>query len=166
MLPHHIQHVRQFLHRCEERGISINKDKFLFCQTEVPFKLTPEGYTISSDITDAISKFPTPSNRTDLWSFFGLVNQLASSTNEIATALAPLRPLQSSRNEFLWTPVHDSFAHTKAMLVTAPTLTYFDITKETCLHTDASTLQCRYRIRSLSKISRDGRNLENSTSGI
>ena len=143
--------MRQFLRRCEERGILLNKDKFLFCQTDVPFagfKLTPEGYTISSDITDAISKFPTPSSHTDLRSFFGLVNQLASSTSEIAAALAQLRPLLSPRNVFLWSPVHDdSFAHAKAMVVTALTLTYFDMTKETGLHTDASTLGIGFVLR-------------------
>lgn len=66
------------------------------------FELNPDGYTVSKDITDAISKFPTPSSRTDLRSFFGLINQLASSTNELATVLAPLRPLLSTRNDFVW----------------------------------------------------------------
>ena len=111
---------------------------------EVPFagfNLSPGGYTISSDITDAISKFPTPSSRTDLRSFFGLTNQLSSSTSELSKVLSPLRPLLSSRNEFLWSPVHDeAFAHAKKLLVTTPTLVYFDLKKETRLHTDASTL--------------------------
>ena len=79
----HIEHVRQFLRRCEEKGISLNRDKLKFCLMEVPFagfNLSPGGYAISSDITDVISKFPTPSSRTDLKSFFGLTNQLSSST--------------------------------------------------------------------------------------
>ena len=84
---------------------------------------------------------PTPSSRTDLRSFFGLVNQLASSTNELATVLAPLRPLLSTRNDFTWTPIHEeAFTHAKKILVTAPTLAYFDVSKETRLHTDASTV--------------------------
>ena len=140
----HVKHVRQFLRRCEEKHIALNSDKFRFCQTEIHFaglELTPDGYTISKEITDAISKFPTPSSRTDLRSFFGLVNQLASSTNEITTVLAPLRPLLSTRNDFVWTPVHDeAFTHAKMILVTAPTLAYFDTSKETRLYTDASTV--------------------------
>lgn len=64
----HVQHVRQLLQRFKEK-ISLNREKFPFCQTEVPFAgfmLTPNGYSISTDITAAISNFPTPSSRTDL----------------------------------------------------------------------------------------------------
>ena len=140
----HVEHVRQLLRRCEEKKISLNREKFRFCQTEVPFAgfmLTPEGYYISKDVTSAIAKFPTPSSRTDLRSFFGLTNQLASSTSQIANILAPLRPLLSSRNDFMWTEVHEmAFHKAKKALTTAPTLAYFDLDKETCLHTDASTM--------------------------
>ena len=140
----HVHHMRQLLQRCQEKRISLNREKFQFCQTKVSFAgftLTPDGYTISSEITDAIAKFPTPSSRTDLRSFFGLVNQLASSTNNIAEILAPLRPLLSTRNDFLWTPNHsEAFQRAKELLVTAPTLAYFDTNKETRLYTDASRL--------------------------
>ena len=51
------------------------------------------------------------------------------------------RPLLSSRNDFLWTPVHDeAFLKAKQALTTAPTLAYFDPTKDTRLYTDASRL--------------------------
>ena len=140
----HRDHVRAFLRRCEERLVSLNAEKFRFCQTETSFAgftLSSEGYAISSEITDAISNFPTPSSRTDLRSFFGLANQLATSTNNIAAVLSPLRPLLSSKNDFLWTPVHDeAFAHATKVLATAPTLAFFDARKETRLYTDASTL--------------------------
>ena len=99
----HIKHVQQFLRRCEEKNITLNSNKFRFCQIEITyagFELSADRYTICKDITNAITKFPTPSSRTDLRSFFGLVNQLASSTNELATVLAPLRPLLSTRNDF------------------------------------------------------------------
>ena len=71
------------------------------------FKLMPFGYSVSDDIIEAIAQFWTPGSRTDLRSFCGLVNQLASCTNDIAKVLVPLRPLLSSWNEFLWTQVHD-----------------------------------------------------------
>ena len=140
----HLQHVREILRHCENKGISLNRDKFKFCQPQAHFAgltLTPEGYSVSNDIVDAIAKFPTPSSRTDLRSFIGLTNQLASSTNELATILAPLQPLLSTRNEFLWTQVHDNaFMKAKQSLSSAPTLAYFDASKETHLYTDASTL--------------------------
>ena len=140
----HIQHLREALRRCEQQKISLNREKFKFCLTEVQFAgftLTSEGYSVNKSIVKAIGDFPTPSSRTDLRSFCGLVNQLASSTRDVATALAPLRPLLSSHNDFLWTEVHgEAFQSAKQLLTSAPTLAYFDATKETRLHTDASTL--------------------------
>ena len=137
----HIEHVREILCRCEDKGISLNRDKFRFCKTKVRFaglQLTQQGYSIS---IAAIAKFPTPTTRTDLRSFCGLVNQLASSSNSVSSVLTPLRPLLTSRNDFLWTPVHDeAFSRAKQVLTTAPTLAYFDPTKDTYLHTDASML--------------------------
>ena len=65
----HVHHVRQFLQRCEERGISLNWEKFQFCQKNIDFAsfhLSPDGYRISSDIIKAVRSFPTPSCRTDL----------------------------------------------------------------------------------------------------
>ena len=155
----HVEHVRQILQRCQEKKISLNKDKFRFNQTEVPFagfKLTPEGYSINSDITAAISTFPTPGSCTDLRSFFGLTNQLASSTSQISNILAPLKPLLSTRNDFVWTEVHDSaLQNARRALTTAPTLTYFDLGKETCLHTDASRMGVGFVLRQRAKHSNE-----------
>ena len=50
------------------------------------FQLSAEGYRVDS-ITEAITKFPIPTSRTDLCSFFGLANQLASSMDKIAELL-------------------------------------------------------------------------------
>ena len=102
----HAGHVRQFLQRCAEQQITLNTDKFVFAQSAIPFAgfiISSQGYRIDDSITTAISRFPTPSNRTDLRSFFGLANQLSTSTASIATLLAPLRPLLSTKNEFLQT---------------------------------------------------------------
>jgi len=138
----HASHVKQFLQRCQERHIALNKDKCRFFQQKVTFagfELSSTGYCIDSSVCDAITKFPTPASRTDLRSFFGLVNQVASSTNKIAELLAPLRPLLNTKNEFLWTPDHDQAINkAKSHLTNPPTLAFFDIRKPTRLSTDAS----------------------------
>ena len=138
----HAAHVRQFLQRCAERMITINKEKFEYNKplvTFAGFQLSKDGYCIDTTITDAITHFPTPANRTDLRGFFGLTNQLTASTDSIATLLGPLRPLLSTKNEFLWSEVHDqAFQKAKQFLASAPTLAYFDPAKPTRLCTDAS----------------------------
>ena len=105
----HAAHVCQFLRRCEERNISLNRDKFRFCLSEIDFggfHLSPDGYRISDNITQAINSFPVPSSRTDLRSFFGLVNQLTGSSGNISSVLVPLRPLLSTKNDFIWDTTH------------------------------------------------------------
>ena len=62
----HIAHIQQFLQHCQDRQISLNRDKCNFCQTEVTFAgfwLSLTGYRIDSLITKAVS---TPTNSTDL----------------------------------------------------------------------------------------------------
>jgi len=95
----HITHIKQFLHRCQDRQISLNRDKYTFCQTTITFagfKLSSEGYRVDLSIT-AISSFPAPSSLSDLHSFFGLVNQLSSSTDIVSTTA-----LSGSAVESVW----------------------------------------------------------------
>ena len=138
----HLTHVKQFLQRCVDRNIALNIEKCKFFQTTVTFagfQLSAEGYQIDQTITEAIPSYPTPTNRTDLRSFIRLVNQLTTSTNSVAALLAPLRPLQSTKNDFVWSSDHKgAFSNIKKSLTPPPVLSFFDITKPTRLTTDAS----------------------------
>ena len=138
----HATHVWEFLYRCAEKNITFNLDKCKFCESSVTFagfQLSATGYQVDHTIIDAISKFPTPANQTDLRSFFGLVNQLSASTNTISTLLTPLRPLLCTKNDFQWSDTHDqAFCTVKASLTVAPMLSFFDMNKPTGLCTDAS----------------------------
>ena len=92
----HIDHVRQFLQWRAERQITLNTDKWEFAQSKVTFArfiVSEQGYCTDRSITDAISSFLTPANRTDLHVFFGLANQLSASTAMLTNLLAPMRPL-------------------------------------------------------------------------
>ena len=55
-----VEHVQEILHCCEEKGISLNRDKFRFCQMQAHFAgltLTSKGYSVSDDICRAPAKF-------------------------------------------------------------------------------------------------------------
>jgi len=63
---------------------------------------------------------------------------LSTTTNTLATSLALLRPLLSTKNEFLWSSFHkEAFIQVKASLTISPMVLFFDITKPTRLSTDA-----------------------------
>ena len=81
----------------------------------------------------------TPANRTDLCAFCGLANQLSASTATLADLMALLRPLLSTKNEFVLSPDLDkAFVSAKQALTSAPTVSFFDPDKPTRLCTDAS----------------------------
>ena len=138
----HESHVKQFLQRCADCNISLNTEKCQFFQHQVTFagfQLSAEGYQVDPSITAAITAYPSPTNRSELRSFIGLVNQLLTSTNTLAALLGPLRPLLSTKNEFLWsTPQEEALNQVKKSLITSPLLSFFDINKPTRLCTDAS----------------------------
>ena len=65
----HATHVRQFLQHCADKHLALNPEKCKFSQNKVTFAgftLSADGYQVDHSITEAITKFPTPTNRTDL----------------------------------------------------------------------------------------------------
>ena len=97
----HVKHMEQFLQRCVENNITLNIEKCQFFKAQVTFagfQLSSHGYKVDPpSITEAITKYPTPTTRSDLRSFMGLVNQLSMSTHTLASLLTPLRPLLSTK---------------------------------------------------------------------
>ena len=141
----HERRVRHFLDRCREAGITLNPSKFTFGAPEVKFAgyiVGREGIKADPEKIEALTKFPKPQNISDVRSFLGLVEQLAGYSKEVSGAMAPLRPLLSPKNAFIWTSDHDrAFQATKAALASPPVLQPFDPKWETTLHTDASRLK-------------------------
>ena len=79
-INNHESHVRKFLQKYQERRISINIDKWVFCQTKVKFaefQLSSGDYHIDPSIIEALAQFPTTANHSDL-RFLGLVNNYLS----------------------------------------------------------------------------------------
>ena len=140
----HLERVYNFLCRCRDNNITINLDKFIFAEPSTDFcgyQISSEGIEADPKKIKAIAEFPTPSNITDLRSFFGLVNQLADFTPDIASCADALRPLLSPKNEFIWNANHEeAFNKVKQALVSTPTLAHFDPAKPTALQADASRL--------------------------
>lgn len=141
----HIQAVREFIKRCDEACISLNKQKFVFAREKVKFAgfvLSQNCYEIDPEMTIAIAHFPEPSNITELRAFMGLVNQIGPFTNEIAECTSILRPLLSTKNSFIWDQEQQkAFEKARSQLSKVPSLAYYDHTKPTALHTDASRLR-------------------------
>jgi hypothetical protein len=65
---------------CGLHGIILNPDKFVFGQDNVEFagfEITPTNVRPCARYLDVIRYFPTPTNLTDIRSWFGLINQVS-----------------------------------------------------------------------------------------
>ena len=131
------------LSTCGAAGIVLNPDKFPFAQREVDFA----GFRISEDrilplpkYIDAIQSFPTPTSTTDIWSWFGLINQVANYA-QLRDALKLFRPFLSPKYKFFWTPVlNRAFEESKEVIIKAicKGVEIFDVKRPTCLCPDWS----------------------------
>ena len=138
----HMQRVYKVLMTCRKHRITLNADKFIFAASEVEwvgYTINEQGRTPTVDKIRALKDFPVPANITDLRSFMGLVNQLASFSDEIALLAQPLRPLLSTTRSFVWEADQQAaFVKIKEALSKPPILAHFDPKLPTALHTDAA----------------------------
>ena len=128
---------------CGRNGITLNPDKFVFCQEEVEFA----GFTITMNnvrpcykYLQAIREFPTPRNITDIRSWFGLVNQVSYAFS-MAERMLPFRELLKPGNSFAWNDeLEDIFAESKEAIAAEVEegVRIFDKARPTCLATDWS----------------------------
>ena len=79
-LEQHLWRTIDYLILCGENGIILNPDKLRFACIKVDFA----GFRISDSSVEpppkylnATRDFPTPKSVTNIWSWFGLVNQLS-----------------------------------------------------------------------------------------
>jgi hypothetical protein len=88
--------LKQVLDRVRESGLKLNKKKCTFRMTEITFL----GHLISADgikpdprKIEAILKMPTPTSKTELQRFLGMINYLGKFLPNLSKETAPLRQL-------------------------------------------------------------------------
>lgn len=145
--PEMIALSRQIIERADKHNVSFNAKKTIgaFAVEEGDFagyRLNSKGYSPSPELARAIREFPRPADKTDLRSFNGLCQQVGLFSDKIAESLAPLSPLLKKQTAFTWLPDHDkAFNKARCLLSQVPALAYYDPTRPTALHTDASRLR-------------------------
>ena len=132
-----------FLSTVGQSGVVLNPSKFQFAQKEVDFA----GFRVSDSsieplpkFLDAIREFPTPTSTTDIRSWFGLVNQVASYA-QLRDTMAPFKPFLSPKVKFYWNEeLEGAFQASKVVIVEAirQGVQIFDMRLPTCLRPDWS----------------------------
>ena len=131
-----------WLDLCGRHGITLNPDKFVFGSDTMEFtgfEITPDSVPCKRYL-DAIRNFPTPTNTTDIRSWFGLVNQV-SCAFAMADRMLPFGELLKPGIPFHWDDTLNSlFNESKAAIISEieEGVRIFDKSKPTCLATDWS----------------------------
>ena len=134
-------HVMRYIHHCNTNGIIFNLKKFVFCRKELEFAgfvISDKDIKPSPRIINAISKFPTPQNITDIRSWFGLVNQVSYAFAQ-TEVMAPFRDLLKKNQKFHWDEQLESVFQTSKQRIIEQIengIRMYDCSKATCLATD------------------------------
>ena len=136
--------IQMFLEAAKTSGITLNLNKIQYSQPEVSFGgfvISSTGYKPNAKLLQALSEFPTPVNRTDMKSFFGLANQLSQFKPELSEALTPLKDLLKTRTPWLWLPHHEeAFKQAREILSSVSQLNYYNPSRPVRIAADASRL--------------------------
>ena len=128
---------------CGQNGITLNPEKFVFCEDEVEFagfRISLNNVSPCQRYLQAIKDFPTPKNTTDVRSWFGLLNQVSYAFS-MAKRLQPLQQLLKPEQKFEWSdPINNLFEESKDVIISEidEGVRIFDKNKPTCLATDWS----------------------------
>lgn len=133
----------QVLQRMVDEGITINEEKSIFGVREIKFlglMLSENGISVDPERIEAIKKFPTPENKSQLQRFLGIINFTNKFIEGRSEMLEPLYSLLKNDVPYAWTEIqNESFKKIKLAICQAPTLAYYDPSKKIIISSDASS---------------------------
>ena len=113
-------HTIDYVILCNKNGIIFVGEKFIFAAEELDFAgftVTMDGVKPTEQMIKSLEGFPVPKNRTDLKSFFGLV-QFVSYVFSKSKQLAPFRDLLKKSSEWYWdNSLNEIFSKCKKVIV-------------------------------------------------
>lgn len=141
----HIQDVARVLKRLEKAGLTVKPIKCRFAQDHVKFLGHEVGSgkrSPSEAKMQAIQEFPTPTTKTQIRSFLGIVGYYSRYIPNYSVIAAPLTDALKGRvkkEKVLWNPeCEKAFVELRAKLTERPVLYSPDYSRDFIVQTDAS----------------------------
>lgn len=101
----HDRNLRSLLERCQERNIKLNREKFMFKCSQVPFighLLTREGLKPDPQKVEAICNIPKPEDVQAVQRFVNTVKYLSRFLEDLSDMSEPLRRLTHKDVPWEW----------------------------------------------------------------
>src|SRR6266481_9174879 len=120
----------RYLNHLRENNLHVKPEKSLFHTQSIEFlgfMVSPASVAMEIAKTEAISKWPMPSNVKQVQSFIGFANFYCCFIINFSETTMPLTWLTWKDIKFLWGPEHQAaFKKLKVAFTQAPVLTHFD----------------------------------------
>lgn len=122
----HIAILREVFSRLRSAGLTVSRDKCVFCKPELKFLgyvIDRNGLHVDNDKVSAILNIPTPSNVSEVRRIIGMMSWYRRFIPNFSTITAPLTHLVKKNVKFIWTnDCENSLRLLKEALVSAPIL--------------------------------------------
>lgn len=139
----HEERLQAALCILRDAGLKLNNDKCRLRQRQLTYlghRIDQEGIRPDPSKVSAVTEMPAPSDVPELRRFLGMVQYLGRYLPSLSATIKPLNDLLKSDAAWSWdTPQAEAFSKVKQLVCTAPTLTFYDITKHTIVSADASS---------------------------
>ena len=134
--------MQKLLERCKSHGIRLNRDKFRFNVKEIQFLghvVTSDGLKPDPSKIEAVLKMEEPHDKEAVESLRGTVTYLARYVPKLTDVFRPISALAQRDVEWMWGDAQvKAFTELKQLLTQAPTLAFFDPSKQLAIQCDAS----------------------------
>lgn len=138
----HSANLKQFLQRCRERRVKLNKTKLKPQCKEIPYMghlVTADGLKPDPGKIDAVRNMPKPKDVKAVRRLCGFVNYLAKFLPRLSEVLEPIQQLTRKEVPWQWQHEHEAaFEKVKDLVTQAPLLKYYSPTEELTVQCDAS----------------------------
>jgi len=138
----HDSRLKKVLDRARQSNLVLNAEKCEYRVKEIKYLgeiISDKGVHTDPDKVEAVKNMRTPQVKTDLQRFFGTLNYLRKFIPNLASESTSLRSLLENRTVWSWNHEHQlEWDRLKQLLIEAPVLKHFDLSKATKVATDAS----------------------------